>query len=125
MAEAYEKPILSIPVDTAADMTAHIGKVILADGTLQTSAGAGGYGILVDAHSQAVSTDTVIAIGVARCIAGAAITAGARVSNDNAGLVVAATAGDVVIGIALQTAGNANEIIAVGVDFFAQGEVNS
>ena len=52
--------------------------------------------------------------GIAKVIAGAAITAGARVTSDGNGKAVSTTtAGDRVCGIALWAAGAANEIIPV------------
>lgn len=51
--------------------------------------------------------------GIAECEAGAAVTAGALVSFDNQGRVIAATTGTRVVGQALQAAAGAADHIAV------------
>lgn len=57
---------------------------------------------------------TVCYAGVSKAVAGAAVTAGARVRSDANGKVVPATvAGNAVIGIALESAGADNDVISV------------
>jgi hypothetical protein len=52
-------------------------------------------------------------LGITYALAGAATTAGTRVAVDNAGRVVAATAGQSVLGIVLDTVTTANDPVAV------------
>lgn len=53
--------------------------------------------------------------GVAKCEAGAAITRGAQIASDNQGRAIAhvTTAGNYILGVALDAAANAGEIIRV------------
>jgi len=52
--------------------------------------------------------------GVTKMLAGAAVTAGAEVMCDTSGrAITAVTTGNRILGIALETAANANEVIAV------------
>ena len=57
---------------------------------------------------------TVAGVGsVTKVIAGAAITAGDKVSSDTDGKAITATDGDWMLGIALDTVANANELVTV------------
>lgn len=59
----------------------------------------------------------VMQSGITKAVAGAAITVGAEVMAGADGrIITAATAGSNVIGIALETAANANEVISVALN---------
>lgn len=71
-------------------------------------------GILQNDPDTAGHAATVAVAGISKAVAGASITAGAAVSVDSQGRVVAvASTVDFEIGIALKTASNAGEIIPV------------
>lgn len=56
---------------------------------------------------------TVQVGGITKCIAGAAVAAGSRVTSDASGKAIVATTGKQVIGLAMTAAGAANEIFEV------------
>jgi hypothetical protein len=80
---------------------------------LQTTAGGAVYGILQDTP-QLGQPARVGLFGITKAVAGAAITAGAQLDCDAAGRVVTHTAG-IIVGIALESASAAGQIIAVAI----------
>ncbi len=74
-----------------------------------TQSGAGESGFPIQ-EPAAVAGDPVTARygGISKVTTGAAVTEGDSLASDAAGLAVAAVAGDVIIGYALQTAAGAN-----------------
>lgn len=84
-----------------------------AEVALNTTSGGKIAGILQNKPNTDEPADVQV-VGVSKAVAGAAITAGVNVMSDAAGKVIlAATAGSTMVGIALTSAGALNEIIDV------------
>lgn len=111
--EVYTLADKAISLEAAADLSSNQYRVVLADGNLAGTAGTGGIGILDDKPNAAGRVGRVIVGGVAKALAGAAISVGAILTNDTDGKVVTAVGGDIVIGTALTAAGNADELISM------------
>ena len=80
-----------------------------------TTSGAGEAGYPLTEPTTAAGEDSTVQIlGVVRAIAGAALaTDGIALASDASGRVVAAIAGDVIVGYLLSTAGGAGEIVSM------------
>lgn len=84
-----------------------------AEVALSSTSGGKITGILQNKPNTGEPADVQV-VGVSKAVAGAAITAGVNVMSDAAGKVIlAATAGSTMVGIALSSAGALNEIIDV------------
>lgn len=113
---AYEIPGFSFTLPAAADLSASQYCAVTVNSSLQAAlAGAGVdiVGILQNKPTAAGTAATIVANGVSKAKAGAAITAGAKVMTNASGLVITATATNKGIGFALAAAGGANEVIPV------------
>lgn len=111
----------------AADLSSHQYKVVYqsAAGQVNLASTAGGpfVGIL-DNSPQAVTGATcrVVIGGVTQGMAGAAISAGAKVTNNTSGLLVAASDDDYVLGEAVEAATASGDIITVLVNQTGKGD---
>jgi hypothetical protein len=108
--------ISSISLPAAADLSSSQFRIVTVDSNGRaalSNATALSFGVLQNKPGS-LQAATVAFEGVTKVVAGAAITAGARVRSDaNAAAVPAAVAGNAVIGIALESAGAAGDIIKV------------
>jgi hypothetical protein len=83
---------------------------------LTNAAGQATIGILQNKPASGQPADIVM-VGVSKAVAGAAITVGSEVMAGADGrIITAATAGSNVIGVALEAAANANEVITVALN---------
>jgi predicted RecA/RadA family phage recombinase len=80
--------------------------------TVQTSQGGAVYGILQNTPPQGAAADVGI-LGVSKAVAGAAISAGANLMCDGNGRVITQTGSNVIVGVALEAASAANQIITI------------
>jgi len=111
--QVYSESLTVITISpVASDQQLSQYLVVDALGVAETTAGAGGIGILQN-RPDINETAKVGIVGVSKAIAGAAIVAGVQVTNDASGKVVTATATDIPIGWALQAAGAADELLSV------------
>jgi hypothetical protein len=113
---SYEIPGLCIPLPASGDLSAAQYLIVAMSATGIALAGAGDYGvgILQDKPAALGRVGSVMTSGVSKCVAGAAVAVNVIVTADAAGKAVAAgTTADEGIGIALEAAANADEIIAV------------
>lgn len=119
---AFDNSVQSITLPAAADLSAQQYRCMQVNSSGQAAvanATALVAGILQNDPGAAGHPATVAYAGVSKAIAGAAITAGARVTADANGAVIpAVTAGDAVIGVALASAGAAGDIIPVLINPF-------
>lgn len=128
MAGAYEVPGLKIGTLTAAaDLSTHQFKCVKMTSTginVCGVAGEGVEGILQNKPAALGQEVELMCNGISKAVAGAAITKGAQVMTDASGRVItAATAGSKIIGVALEAAANAGEIIPVLFSCPARGVV--
>lgn len=118
---AYEQPAIVITLEASADLSLKQYTFVKVTGGQTVGAVAAGsdiaIGVLQNKPAAAGRAATINTNGVSKCIAGAAITAGASVSFNASGQVIAATTGLRIVGIALQAAGAANDTIAVNLNF--------
>lgn len=116
---AYEIPGFSWTLPAAADLSASQFCFVDADNTAAGSraalvgAGARAIGVLQNKPNAAGIAATIFTSGVSKVKAGAAVTAGANVKADASGRAILANAGSYALGIALASAGGANELIPV------------
>ena len=112
---SYEIPGLMISLPASADLsTKQFYCVVTSSGQLAVAGdGVTIVGILQDKPDAAGRPGAVMVSGVSKCSAGAAVTIDDIVASDGNGQVVAATTGEEGIGIALEAASGADEIIAV------------
>lgn len=111
---SYEMPILDLTLEAAEDLTASQYHLIVVDNTGKAAlAGADEAAVgVVQNEPDAGEGASVRVQGVTKVVAGAAVTAGAKVSADLNGAGVTAVAGHVV-GIALTEASGAGAIFSV------------
>lgn len=117
---AYEGRLETIPGLVAnADLSTHQFKLVTLNSSKKVilSVSSGGYvlGVLQDkpdALDKAASVAPLAGI-VSKVKAGAAVTAGALVMSDGAGLAITATATNYAFGMALEAAANSGEVITV------------
>jgi hypothetical protein len=114
---AYEGAQLNIPGLTASgDLSSHQYKFVVMSATgvaLNTTAGGLVEGVLQNDPAALGREATVTAVGTTKCKASAAIAKGARVMSTAAGLAATATATNEAVGVALEAATAANDIITV------------
>lgn len=121
---AYEIQGQSITLDTVTDLSAaqYLGVKVTAANTVGIVAASNdqSIGILQNKPNGSAANPRAAEVmlnGVSKAVAGAAITAGAALMFDTAGKVVtAATTGNRIIGVALETSTAANQIIAVALE---------
>src|SRR5690606_7938190 len=108
---AFEQNIRPISGPAGADLSTHQWGLVKtgASGFVKTGAGEQAVGVLQN-KPKSGEVATVATSGISVCKAGAAITAGAKVTSDASGLAVTATDDDLVIGTAYSGAANANEL---------------
>ena len=114
---AYEMvpEMFELAQNAGADLSAklyYIAKVDTDEDIILAGDGEAALGVIREGNI-ADKPVTVQTGGVAKVIAGAAFNAGVLVASDNAGKAVLATTGEYAIGMALQAAGAANEIVSV------------
>lgn len=118
---ASETAVQSITIPAAADLSAQQYRCMTVDSNGRAAvanATALVVGILQNEPTALGQAATVAYAGVSKAKAGGSITAGARVTADASGNVIAAaTAGDAVIGVALQGAAS-GDIVQVLVNPF-------
>lgn len=118
---AADNQVQSITIPAAADLSAQQYRCMTVNSSGQAAvanATALVVGILQNEPTAAGQAATVAYAGVSKAKAGASITAGSRVTADASGNVIAAaTAGDAVIGVALDGAA-ANDVIRVLINPF-------
>jgi hypothetical protein len=114
---ALESNLTCVTLEAGGDLSA--GQLLFvdvaADGQVDVvaSAGADAIGVLQNDPAAAGRAASVAVLGVSKVVAGAAVTAGARVQSDASGRAIAAATGDVVLGRALTAASAAGEVIEV------------
>lgn len=113
---------VSLAVDTSAAIAAKRFVAASAAGIVQAGAGANAAGVAMEAFSNTDfangEASSVIAVATNEgCIveveAGAAVAAGANVAANANGAAIVATAGNVIMGQALDAAGAAGEVISI------------
>jgi hypothetical protein len=113
---AIEIPGFLWSLPAASDLSALQFRALIADGSGEaeqnTSAGGDIIGVLQD-DPVAGQPAAIMSTGVTKMEAGAAVTQGGVVMSDNVGRAVDATATNKGIGIALDAAAGAGEIISV------------
>lgn len=117
---AYEIPVLNISTVVSSDQSANQFKVVKADGTIQTTSGGGGIGILQNKPKSGEVANIMI-LGISNAVTGAdvavnTLAGGDLVTNDTSGKVRKATAvGDKIIGVVApgQTASAADKVISI------------
>ena len=121
MAVQYEGH--DIPLQVSADMSSSqftFVKVGAADFKVAACGdGEKAVGILQDKPAADGRAGNVRISGTSKVVAGAAIALGAEVASDANGKCVTAASGDYILGVALEAAGAANQIIAV--TFYSAG----
>jgi hypothetical protein len=120
---SYEESLKCISLPASADLSASQYKLVdvASDGEIAiiTSKGAKFAGVLQDAPDAVGRVGAVGIDGVTKVRAGAAVTAGANVIGDATARVIATDATDqFVLGLALETATAADDVIAVLIDKF-------
>ncbi len=115
---AYEIPDFTYTLPASADLSASQYLFVVATSGQAAVAGAGvvAAGVLQNDPGAAGQPATIMATGVSKVVAGAAVTAGARVMSNASGKAVAATGTNFVTGMALTAAGAADEVISVYVN---------
>lgn len=102
---ATENSVFCISLPAAADLSAAQYKIVHINSSGQaavSNATSNAVGVLQNKPTAAGRVATVAHAGISKCVAGAAITAGSRVTSDaNGNAITAATAGDPVIGFAV------------------------
>ncbi len=112
---SFEQDVKSISLEANGDQSANQNRFMLLGASgiaLNTVAGGPCIGVLLD-KPLASNIGAVGYSGVVKVVAGAAVTRGLNVQSDTTGRAIVAAAADVPLGIALETASGANEIIAV------------
>ena len=112
---AYQIPGFSFTLEASGDLSAEQFTFMTAAGGEATQAGAGVHviGVLQNDPAAQGREAAIMADGVSKVVAGAAVAVNANVTPDANGEAVTAGMGDVVAGVALQAAGAQGEIIAV------------
>jgi len=113
---AYEIPVLSITLVASTDLSDYQYRFLAVDANgeaeLVDAAATHPVGVLQNEPDEDES-GTVMVYGVSKVVAGDAVDAGDLVRSDTVGRAVSAGAGEVVAGIALESADAAGEIIPV------------
>ena len=108
-----EHPVLVLSDAAAADLSTHQHKLVkLASGIALCGAGEAALGVLQNDPVSGQAAD-VLVMGVSRCIAGAAVTAGAKVMSDAAGKAITATSTNQACGVALTAAAADGDLISI------------
>jgi hypothetical protein len=112
---AFETPILDFTLLAAADLSASQFFFLAVNASGQAAIAGSGVatiGVLQNkpASGQAAQVRTE---GITKCVAGAAVAAGALVMSDAAGKAITATSTNDASGVALTAAGALNDIITV------------
>ncbi len=114
---AFQIPGFSFSLDAAGDLSAEQHTFMLCDANgraAQAGAGVDVVGALQNDPSALGEAANIMATGISKVVAGAAVAAGAQVMSDSTGRAITATGtGAFVAGVALEAAANADEIIAV------------
>jgi len=121
ISQAYVTPILEMPFKTGEDLSASQWKAMYlsAEGTVKKMTASAltqkFIGFLADEPESAVGSHCrVMVMGIAKAVAGAAITAFDFVMNgDSEGRVITATDNNQVVGMSLEAASAINQYIAV------------
>jgi hypothetical protein len=120
MALAYEHPTLVLSRPVTADLSGSQYKVIKADGTISTTVGAGGVGILQNKPKPGGEPAKIMVLGVSPAVTGANVTTvplseGDFVTNDSDGGVRKAATGNAIIGVVApgQSANAAGILISI------------
>ena len=107
-------PVFDMTLVAAADLTASMYRVVKIDSNGKAALAVSGDGMFFLQNSPKAGTAAAVRVhGISFAIAGAAITAGAKVTSDANAAVVAAVATKNAIGIALKAATAAGEVIPV------------
>ena len=113
---AFEIPGFNYSLQASADLSAEQFTFMVADANgeaAQAGAGVDAIGVLQNDPAAQGEAANLQAFGVSKVVAGAAVAAGAQVMSDATGRAITATATNNVVGVALEAAANADEIIAV------------
>lgn len=120
MGKALEVPILDETVDkVASDIAQYLivkenGATVVISGATETEAP---MGIVQNAPTSTKEAPSVRTIGVSKCVAGAAVSVGDKITSDSAGKGITATAAAGVslgiVGIARTAAGALDEVFSV------------
>lgn len=109
-----EMPLFDLPLEAAADLSAKMYFAVLIDSNGKAALGGAGTGrFILQNTPEAGQAASVRVHGVSFGKAAAAIAKGAQVASDANGKLVTATAGTIVIGIALTAATADGDIITV------------
>lgn len=104
-----------LSLNASADLRTHTQKFVVVSGVRTVNvagAGVAAIGVLENAPNTGEAA-TVTYKGICKVICGAAVTAGAKVMSNASGLAITATATNHVVGIAVSTTANANEILEI------------
>lgn len=115
---AYQKPLMTDTVVAGADLSGLQYKAVTVGGTLGTS-NAASYGILQN-KPESGEGGTVTVIGLAKAIAGGAITAGVNVTVSS-GFLIAVSSGDGVTVGKAKIAANSGDTFTAAVNFLNGG----
>lgn len=111
---AFENPVLTLSLPAGADLSAKQHLFVKASSGAAVLAGnnEGALGVLQN-DPNAEGTASIMALGVSRVVAGAAIAEGAQVAADANGKAKTAATGSIVLGVALEAAAADGDIIPV------------
>lgn len=113
---AYEEGLQTVSLLANADLSASQFCLVSVNSSGRlavTGDGASADGVLQNKPNAAAVVGSMAISGIAMVKAGAATTAGSDLASDASGRVVDVTTGDIVVGICLEAAGAANDIIPV------------
>lgn len=115
---SYEIPGFKFSQEASADLSAKQFHFLTApDANKRTTfvgtQGAMSIGVLQNKPSAAGQAAEVMQNGISKVVAHAAVAAGAAVASSNTGRAITAATGNRVLGVAMEAAANAGEVIAV------------
>lgn len=114
---AFEIPGFTLSVEASADLSAAQHHFVEVDSngrlTVSNSAGESVFGVLQNTPNALGRVGTVMKDGVSKCVAGAAVAAGALIQTNASGRGITAVSGDFVVGRALDAAANNGETFSL------------
>lgn len=118
MANFLQKHVLDESAPAGADLSGDYGRFVrLSSGNaVRCTLGQRGFPLTNAPSNVANATESTASfrfVGVARCIAGAAVAEFANVTSDASGRAITAASGHFINGVALEAAGAAGDVISV------------
>ena len=124
---AVEEKVICLNLLAGADLSSHQYKIVYLSAaktvSLQTTAGAGGIGILQNEPAASGRSAQVAISGRVKALAGAVVAAGVKVTNDATGRIVTAQGDDEVLGESVIAGAAAGDVMEVVVSQQGRGTV--